>query len=62
MYHAFNPRPIPTGLQNLPSQVGLEAYAMLTADERALDHTDRDAWWAVFYAHCQTLMARYDLA
>lgn len=61
MYHAFNPRPIPAGLQNMSSQVALEAYSMLTREERALEYVDRDAWWAAFYGHALNLMARYGL-
>lgn len=55
-------RPIPAGLENMPSQIGLEAYSLLTKDERALEHTDLDAWFSAFFAHCVALMKRYGLA
>lgn len=62
MYDITNCRPIPAGLQNMPSQVGLEAYSMLTPEERALEHSNLDAWFAAFHKHCHTVMARHGLA
>jgi len=54
-------RTIPTDLQNLSSQVTLEAYAELTLAERDLVNTDPAAWHRVYDEKCREVKARYGL-
>ena len=54
-------RTIPTDLQNLSSQVALEAYAALTLAERDLVNTDIAEWHRVYDEKCREVKARYGL-
>jgi hypothetical protein len=54
-------RTIPQDLQNLSSQVALEAYAALSLAERDLVNTDIQAWHRVYDEKCREVKARYGL-
>lgn len=54
-------RTIPQDLQNLPSQVALEAYAALTLAERDLVNTNIQEWHRVYDEKCRAILARYGL-
>lgn len=54
-------RTIPQDLQNLSSQVALEAYAALSLAERDLVNTNIAEWHRVYDEKCREVKVRYGL-
>jgi hypothetical protein len=51
-------RVIPPELQNLPSQVALQAFGELTDAQRDLVNTDLVAWHQVYDDQCRSVLRR----